>query len=129
MQVGNVHWFERTFNEEDVRLFSLLSQDKGVHHILPDKHGRLRVHGLLTATLPTMLGSVLNFISRVAVYEFERPVYAGDTIQCEVTIDSIEEKEKLFEVSIHWICRNQNGLVVLTGNSKGAVFKQRTQKE
>jgi 3-hydroxybutyryl-CoA dehydratase len=129
MQVGDVYRFERTFQEEDVRLFALVSQDKGIHHMQPDKQGRIRVHGLLTATLPTMLGTVLNYISRMAIYEFERPVYVADTIRCEVTIDSIEDKEKFLDVDIHWVCRNQHDRIVLTGHSKGAIFKQRSQTE
>jgi 3-hydroxybutyryl-CoA dehydratase len=56
MQVGDISVWERTFTEEDVRLFTRVSGDQGIQHMKPDEQGRLQVHGLLTATLPTKLG-------------------------------------------------------------------------
>src|SRR5205814_469728 len=64
MQVGDVLAWERTFSEEDVRLFGRLSGDEGVHHVAADEQGRLMVQGLLTATLPTKIGGDLNVIAR-----------------------------------------------------------------
>ena len=39
MQVGDVTVWERTFTEEDVRLFALVSGDQGIHHMQPDEQG------------------------------------------------------------------------------------------
>jgi len=50
MKIGEVITWERTFTEEDIRLFNRVSGDEGVHHVKPDEQGRLMVHGLLTAT-------------------------------------------------------------------------------
>ena len=44
------------------------------------------VHGLLTATLPTKIGGDLNLIANEMIFRFHRPVFAGDTIRCEVTL-------------------------------------------
>lgn len=63
MKDGDVFSWERTFNEEDIRLFGRLSGDEGEHHVRPDRQGRLMVQGLLTATLPTKIGGDLNFIA------------------------------------------------------------------
>src|SRR5205809_7632670 len=86
MQVGDKRVWERTFSEEDVRLFARFSGDEGEHHLEPDQQGRLMVHGLLTATLPTKMGGDLNFIAREMKSRFHRPVFAGDTIRCAVTL-------------------------------------------
>jgi hypothetical protein len=70
---------------EDVRQFSQLSGDRGVHHVQPDTGGRVMVQGLLTATLPTKIGGDLNFIARDMTFEFLRPVFTGETITTDVT--------------------------------------------
>src|SRR5689334_12748160 len=77
MQVGDISVWERTFTEEDVRLFTRVSGDQGIQHMQPDEQGRLQVHGLLTATLPTKLGGDMNYIARQMVFDFLRPVFTG----------------------------------------------------
>ncbi len=52
-----------------------------------DEREWLIVHGLLTTTLPTKIGGDLNYIARQMVFEFLWPVFTGDTIRCEVTIN------------------------------------------
>ena len=109
MQVGDVVSWQRTFTEEDIRLFGRLSGDEGVHHVTPDDQGRLMVQGLLTATLPTKIGGDLNFIARQMTFQFLRPVFAGDTVQCEVTIVGLEPAEQYTRLSCQCVCRNQHG--------------------
>src|SRR5512135_3346347 len=121
MQVGDIVSWQRTFTAEDVRLFGSLSGDEGVHHVTPDDQGRLMVQGLLTATLPTKIGGDMNFIARQMVFQFLRPVFAGDTVQCEVTIVGLEPTEQYTRLSCQWICRNQYGKEVLTGQADGIV--------
>jgi len=48
MQIGDVIAWERTFTEDDIRLFAELSGDKGTHHVTADDRGRIMAHGLLT---------------------------------------------------------------------------------
>jgi 3-hydroxybutyryl-CoA dehydratase len=121
MQIGDVISWQRTFTEEDIRLFATLSGDKGVHHLKPDERGRLMAHGLLTATLPTKIGGDINFIARELTFSFHRPVFAGDTITCEVTVTGLEPAEKYFNLSTSWACRNQDGKEVMTGHAHGVV--------
>jgi acyl dehydratase len=121
MQVGDVIAWQRTFTEEDVRLFGRLSGDEGVHHVTPDDQGRLMVQGLLTATLPTKIGGDINFIARQMIFQFQRPVFAGDTVQCEVTIVGLEPAEQVTRLSCQWVCRNQYGKEVMTGQAEGII--------
>src|ERR1700730_1386405 len=121
MKVGDVRVWERTFTEEDVRLFTRFSGDEGVHHLEPDEQGRLMVHGLLTATLPTKIGGDMNFIARELTFQFHRPVFAGDTIACEVTLVAVEPAEGFTNIVSEWRCRNQHGKEVMTGRARGVI--------
>jgi acyl dehydratase len=121
MNVGDVRSWERTFTEEDVRMFARFSGDEGVHHLEPDEQGRLMVHGLLTATLPTKIGGDMNFIARELTFQFHRPVFAGDTIRCEVTLVEIEPSDQYHRVKSKWTCRNQQGKEVMSGEANGVV--------
>ena len=121
MKVGDVTSWQRTFSEDDVRLFNKISGDEGVHHVTPDEQGRLMVHGLLTATLPTKVGGEMNFIAREMKFQFHRPVFAGDTVTCEVTLVALEPADKYTNVRSEFVCRNQNGKEVMSGYALGVV--------
>jgi 3-hydroxybutyryl-CoA dehydratase len=124
MQVGDKISWQRTFTEEDIRLFTQLSGDAGVHHLQPNEHGRLMAHGLLTATLPTKVGGDISLIARDMTFTFHRPVFAGDTVTCEVTLIEVEPAEKYFNVNATWVCRNQDGKEVMTGGGRGIVPRE-----
>jgi 3-hydroxybutyryl-CoA dehydratase len=121
MKMGDKLSCTRTFTEEDIRLFAKLSGDEGEHHLLPDEHGRLMAHGLLTATLPTKIGGDLNFIAREMTFQFHRPVFAGDTIVCEVELVELEPAEQFTRVVSKWVCRNQHEKEVMTGEARGVI--------
>ena len=121
IQPGDTFAWERTFSDEDIHTFSELSGDRGVQHVRPDEGGRLMVQGLLTATLPTKIGGELSFIASEMLFQFHQPVYAGDTITCEVVMDEIEPGERWLRLTCSWTCTNQEGEVVLTGSGKGVI--------
>lgn len=123
MQVGDVLTWRRTFTEEEIRVFGSISGDEGVHHVRPDAAGRLMVQGLLTATLPTKIGGDMNFIASELTFQFHRPVYAGDTIECQVTLSSLVQVKGVTHVSSSWQCRNQHGKEVMSGHAVGIVRK------
>ena len=125
MKQGEKISWERTFTEEDIRLFNLVSGDEGVHHVTPDEQGRLMVHGLLTATVPTKIGGDMNFIAREMKFQFHRPVFAGDTITCEVTVVEFEPAEQYTNVRTEFVCRNQHGKEVMTGHAQGVIRASR----
>jgi acyl dehydratase len=124
MKVGDVVSWERVFTEEDVQLFAQVSKDQGIHHMQRDASGRLLVHGLLTATLPTKIGGDLNFIAREMVFHFIRPVYAGELIQCTVTVTDLEDAPDHTQLAAAWICTNAAGKEVLTGRAQGIVLNR-----
>jgi 3-hydroxybutyryl-CoA dehydratase len=121
MKIGDVISWQRTFTEDDIRLFAKLSGDEGEHHLVPDEQGRLMAHGLLTATLPTKIGGDLNFIAREMIFRFHRPVFAGDTIFCEVELVGAEPGEQFIRVASKWVCRNQHAKEVMTGEARGVI--------
>ncbi len=121
MQIGDVISWQRTFTEEDIRLFAKVSGDEGQHHLVPDEHGRLMAHGLLTATLPTKIGGDLNFIAREMTLQFHRPVFAGDTILCEVELVEMKPEEQFIHVVSRVVCRNQHAKEVMTGEARGVI--------
>lgn len=121
MKIGDQISWQRTFTEADIRAFTVLSGDAGEHHLLPDAQGRLMAHGLLTATLPTKIGGDMNFIAREMTFHFQRPVFSGDTIVCEVTVSSLDRAEQLTNIATTFVCRNQHGKEVMTGIARGVV--------
>ena len=123
LTVGEIIRFERIFTKEDVETFTQVSRDEGDHHTNPDEQGRLVIQGLLTATLPTKIGGDNNVLARTMNFEFLRPVFTGDTIICEVTIDKLE-KQNNHRTSIFatFLCTNQNEKQVLNGNFAGVIL-------
>lgn len=121
IQSGDVIAWERTFSNEEIRTFGELSGDKGIHHVRPDERGRLMVQGLLTATLPTKIGGDLSYIANEMLFQFQKAVYAGDTIRCEVLLEEVEPGERWLRLTCSWTCTNQEGEVVMTGRSHGVV--------
>jgi 3-hydroxybutyryl-CoA dehydratase len=123
MKIADKKTWQRTFNEDDIRLFNQISGDEGVHHVTPDENGRLMVHGLLTATIPTKIGGDMNFIAREMKFQFYRPVFAGDTVECEVTVVLLEPAEEYTNVHTEFVCRNQLGKEVMSGHAFGVIRK------
>ncbi|MGV3463852.1 MAG: hotdog domain-containing protein [Heyndrickxia sp.] len=123
IKAGDVIRFERTFNIEDVEMFTKVSLDEGKHHISPDEQGRLVVQGLLTATLPTKVGGDYNVLARTMNFEFLRPVFTGDTIVCEVTIEQFEKQDNnRTAIMATFLCANQQEKLVLKGNFAGVIL-------
>lgn len=119
---GSVETYTRTFTEDDVREFADLSRDEGTHHVVEQGDGRLMVHGLLTATLPTKIGGDIDYVARRMAFEFRQPVYTGEAVTCELTVDAVEETDGRLEVAVSFVCTNEDDDVVLRGDSDGVVF-------
>jgi len=113
----------RTFTEDDVRRFAELSGDRGVHHVSPDEKGRLMVHGLLTASLPTKLGGDLDFIARTMTFEFLRPVYAGEELRCAGLIEEVRPEPRRWAARFSFEVANARGKIVMRGTSAGVIFR------
>ncbi|NME07487.1 hotdog domain-containing protein [Psychrobacillus sp. BL-248-WT-3] len=122
LKAGDIVRFERTFTLNDVELFIKISGGEGIHHMNLDAQGRVVIQGLLTATLPTKVGGDNNVLARHMDFEFLKPVYTGDTITCEVTIDQLEPKEKRTSIFASFRCHNQHNTLVLKGSFSGVIL-------
>ena len=121
MNVGDTLSWRRTFTEEDIATFTQVSGDAGEHHLVRNAEGRLMAHGLLTATLPTKIGGDMNLLARELCFQFHRPVFAGDTIECVVTLLSAEQGDGFLSITTDWKCTNQYGKEVMTGSGSGII--------
>jgi len=123
LKVGDIITFERTFTVRDVELFTEISGDEGIHHRAPDEQGRLVIQGLLTATLPTKVGGDHNVLARNMNFEFLRPVFTGDSIICNVTIEQYHRKENnRTAIVASFLCKNQDEKEVLKGEYSGVIL-------
>ena len=121
IEVGQKASYERTFTIRDVELFAELSGDRGEHHVQPDSEGRVMIHGLLTATIPTKLGGDINYIAREINYEFLRPVFTGDTVRADAVITDMEPGEGHVKIAMNFSCYNQSGKEVMRGGTRGII--------
>jgi 3-hydroxybutyryl-CoA dehydratase len=118
---GQKESYSRTFTSADVKAFSEISGDRGIHHVVPDPKGRVMVQGLLTACLPTKLGGDLNYIAAEMSFKFVRPVFVGETITCEAEVVEATTAEGRQKVSMDIVCKNQDGKEVLLGKTSGII--------
>ncbi|ELY51624.1 MaoC family dehydratase [Natronolimnohabitans innermongolicus] len=120
---GETRTYERTFTVEDVQQFAELTGDDQARHTEPDENGRVMVQGLLTATLPTKLGSDNEVLASTMEFDFRRPVYTGETISCRSTYDEVVERDDRYEFTSDVVCENGDGEVVLTSRTEGLIWK------
>ncbi len=106
---GETLTYARTFTIADVRAFADVSNDRGAHHVHLDGEGRLLVHGLLTATIPTKLGGDLDYLAQEMAFRFHRPVFTGDRVECTCTATVAEERDDRTYIEFEIRCTNQHG--------------------
>lgn len=122
VEAGEVYTVERTFTPAEVETFVDLSGDEGTHHVDPDDDGRLLVHGLLTATLPTAVGGEHDVLATEMTFAFHGPVYTGQPVTCEVTYTGVEPTgDGDRRVRAEFDCHRVDGETVLTGTYAGVV--------
>ncbi len=122
MEVGDTFTAEHTYTEDEVRRWTELIGDAGRHHLEPDAAGRLMVHGLLVGALPTQIGGQLDYIARQMVFEFQKPVFTGDTVTATLTLTKVEPAQGKLRLSMDVSCVNQDGVEVVRGSSYGIVL-------
>jgi 3-hydroxybutyryl-CoA dehydratase len=119
---GDRQSYSRAFTAADIRAFAEVSGDRGRQHREPDGDGRLWVHGLLTATLPTKIGGDLNYIARTMNFEFLRPVFSGETITCESVCTKAEPQPGRTYCEFAIRCFNEEGEDVLRATTSGVIL-------
>jgi 3-hydroxybutyryl-CoA dehydratase len=122
VEPGSRTEWRRIFTLDDVRKFSEISGDRGVHHVEPDAEGRLMVQGLLTATLPTKLGGDLNYLAREMRFEFLRPVFTGEEIVCVSLATRAERQPGRTYAEFAVSCANPAGKEVLRATVSGVIL-------
>lgn len=124
---GDVITHERTVTAEEVCEFSKITGDQQSIHTEPDEEGRLVVHGLLTGLLMTKIGGDLSYIARTMEYEFRKPVYTGESITCEWTVESKMEQKDRYLLENDVVYRNESGDVVVDAKTTGLIWKTEGQ--
>ena len=57
-------------------------------------------------------------------FEFHRPVHTGETVTCEWTHETVEERADRYAVTADVVCTNGSGETVLTAKVEGFVRKE-----
>ncbi len=122
VEEGSRTEWRRIFTVADVRAFSEVSGDRGVHHVELDAVGRLMVQGLLTATLPTKLGGDLDYLARDMRFEFLRPVFTGEEILCSIVCSRAERQPGRTYAEFAGTCTNPEGKEVLRISVSGVIL-------
>ncbi len=119
MKVGDELVTTHAFTVQDVLDFARVSGDGAEQHQTPDADGRLFVHGLLTASLPTRIGSRMNIWAQEMTCQWVRPVYTDEAIQCVVGVEELTPSERGTWMRVSIQCTNPAGQVVLQGHCQG----------
>lgn len=125
VKIGDTFSTTREITDELIRDFARVSGDHNPIHLDEEfakstRFGRRIAHGMLSgAFISAVLGNEFN--SRKIVYlsqtmRFTAPVFIGDTITTTATVTAIREERGIVTMTTE--CRNQNGEVTLTGESK-----------
>lgn len=124
IKIGDSFSKERLVTDELVRAFAEVSGDYNPIHLDEEfakntRFGRRIAHGMLSgAFISAVLG--YEFAEKKIVYlsqtlKFTAPVYIGDTVTTTATITNIREDKNI--VTMDTVCTNQNGEVVVKGES------------
>lgn len=98
--VGDKFSVTRTFTEDDMHSFTVLSNDHNPIHF-KERYARAKgfdgriCHGLHVGSLITEIGGQLSMLAAGMNFRFRRPVYFGDTITCTLTIDEMDERGRV----------------------------------
>jgi len=115
MKQGDTFEVKRVFTKADVERFVEMSGDRNPPHVIPDEKGRLVVHGLLTATLPSIIGGRFSVIARAFQIEWFKPVYTDEEITCKITFEKLEYQEARIKTTAVFDTYNQNAEKVASG--------------
>ena len=122
--LGTQASLSRTITEDDIRLFAMVSGDNNPIHLDAEYAGRSLfgkriAHGFLIGSLiSAVLGNDLpgpGSIYLGQTLRFLAPIHIGDTVTVTVKVIGLREDKRI--VTLHTICANQLGTVVLSGEA------------
>ncbi|MFO7987092.1 MAG: MaoC/PaaZ C-terminal domain-containing protein [Desulfatiglandaceae bacterium] len=122
VKVGDTFTTTRTFTQADVVCFGEISKDYNPVHF--DQQfaqagqftGRI-CHGLLVASMVTEIGGQLGWLASGMRFDFKKPVYPGDRIECRLTIAALAGRRVRSEA----VFVNQHGMTVMEAVVEGVV--------
>ncbi len=123
LKVGDSFTYTREFTKDETTAFGGLTRDYNpVHYDLrwADLKGfkGLICHGLLVGSMVCELGGQTGWLATGMNFKFIKPVYFGDTIQCAVTINNLEENG---HAEAEAFFTNQNGEQVCWASLTGRI--------
>ena len=95
LKAGDSFSYTRTFTREDTENFGDLTRDfNPVHYEARWARAKgfrgLICHGLLVGSMICEFGGQVGWLATGMKFKFLKPVYFGDTVQCNLTITKIE---------------------------------------
>jgi phosphate acetyltransferase len=125
IELGDTATLVKTLKAEDIQLFAVMSGDINPAHLDPEYASSSVFHEVIAhgmwggALISTVLGTQYPGPGTIYINQslhFSRPVHIGDVIT--VTVKVIEKTERNHHVVLECICKNQSGLVVITGTAE-----------
>jgi acyl dehydratase len=130
IKVGDVFTITRRFSEADMIKFADITKDYNPVHFderfatVKQFNGRI-CHGLLVASILTLIGGQIGWLATRMDFKFKKPVYFGDTIICSLVITKIDQNGR---AEAEAVFKNQDTVTVLeallTGTIPGAEEKR-----
>jgi acyl dehydratase len=113
---GDRFSFSRTFSRGELTAFGELTRDYNPVHY-DEAFAELKgfggpiSHGLLAGSMICQIGGQLGWLATEMQFAFKKPVYPGDTITCDLTVDEIDASHF---AHAHARLRNQDGAEVIS---------------
>jgi 3-hydroxybutyryl-CoA dehydratase len=125
LKIGDNFATERLVTDELIRAFAEVSGDYNPIHLDEEfakttRFGKRIAHGMLSgAFISSILGN--EFKGETVIYlsqtmKFTAPVFIGDTVTTTATVTHIRDDKGI--VTCETVCTNQNGEILVTGESK-----------
>jgi acyl dehydratase len=123
LKAGDTLTVERTFTEQDMLAFAEITRDYNPVHFekrFSDTKGfKGRIcHGLLIGSMLTEIGGQIGWLASGMQFYFKKPVYFGETIRCDLTINAIDERGR---AEADAVFTDQSGQTVLVADLTGIV--------
>lgn len=124
IKIGDQASITKSFNDEDVRSFAMISGDNNPIHLDDDyaagtRFGKRLVHGILTSgMISAVLGTRLPGPGSIYISQtlkFRAPVFIGDTITATAIVADIREDKPI--ATFKTVCTNQDGATVIEGEA------------
>ena len=121
LKTGDEITITRTFTEQDMIAFAGITRDYNPVHYEP-RWCRLKgfdqpiAHGLLVGSMLCEPGGQWGWLADGMSFKFQKPVYIGDTITCEMTIVEMDERNY---ARAECKLSNQHNEVVMTAELTG----------